>query len=462
MLLFAYPSLTVLACLQEAGSHGHRGSAKHSHAPAQVLAEPPAGPTSPEHHQLPRQQGLHQTPAATTATTSPMPAHTSGGSPATDLQTAPPAGLLAGLLPADTQHKSRRHTDSNTPGVAPAGQHSNGAASPASRRHAAVAPQPSTTSTVSVGSAVLAAMVRSLSWQSSGNASRTSSGGSGKLHNSDSHAVAVAAKGGPLGEGVLTTSPRAADLPPGPFAGGPEPSATTSAAGPVVGGPTATGSDLHGPAAEMLSTTGNTTSSNTQGSAQLHLPSADMSYLAQDRALIASLSEKARCETCSTTDTTDTEARRAAVGSAMPAHDIAPGTEDSIGQDAGFRGATGGVAAGGREGVVLGAAGARGLEMGHMREQLLQRAAELEAEAATHSAAAAEAARIAAASTDEAAELEVQLRSDVTVKHRRLLEQHEVSHEMIMWCTCVGQTIIVSNIGLSGCSLYSVAPVTGG
>lgn len=432
--VFVNPSFILDICLQEGC---HRGSVKYPPAPAQALAEPPAGPTSPEHHQPPRHQGLPNAPAVTTATTSPMPAHTNSGSPATDLHTAPPPGPPA--RPSDAQQKNHRHPDNNstTPAAVPAGQHSKGAASPATRSHAGVAPQPSRTSTVSVGSAVLAAMVRSLSWKSSGNASRTSSGGSGKQHNSDSHAVAVGGKGGPLGEGVLTTSPRAADLPPGPFAGDPEPTATTSAARAVVGDPTATGSDLHGPAAEMLSTTGDTASSSSstrhiQDQAQLHLPSADMSYLAQDRALIASLSEQALCESCSTTATTDTEARRTAEGSVMPAHDTAARTEGSAGQAAGFRGAPGGEAAGAREGIVLGAAGARGLEMSHRREQLLQRAAELETEAATHSAAAAEAARIAAASAEEAAELEVRLRSDVTVKRSRLLEQHEVGHEMMI------------------------------
>jgi len=49
--------------------------------------------------------------------------------------------------------------------------------------------------------------------------------------------------------------------------------------------------------------------------------------------------------------------RSTAAGSAMPAHDPAAGTEDSIGQDAWFGGATGGAAAGDREGVVLGQQG---------------------------------------------------------------------------------------------------------
>jgi hypothetical protein len=62
----------------------------------------------------------------------------------------------------------------------------------------------------------------------------------------------------------------------------------------------------------------------------------------------------------------------------------------------------------------------------HEQEQLVARANDLELEQRQHEAAAAEAARIAAAAASRAAELEREIRVEITERRTLLLQQEEV------------------------------------
>jgi hypothetical protein len=178
-----------------------------------------------------------------------------------------------------------------------------------------------------------------------------------------------------------------------------------------------------------------------------------MTYLAQDRALIESLSEQVLCGTCSSSGTTcDTGAAAAtAAAPAAASADAAAAVQDrsltaltgGTTDSAGIKGllATTTAAEGGHNGVLgskglgssvgQGTSGFGASQLGHSRQQLLTRAAELDAESAQHAAAAQEAGRMAAAYAVEGSECEVSLKSEVVVERRRLQERLEVG-------TCMG------------------------
>lgn len=72
-------------------------------------------------------------------------------------------------------------------------------------------------------------------------------------------------------------------------------------------------------------------------------------------------------------------------------------------------------------------------ERGHRRQQLLLRAGELDAEAAAHTAAAAEAARMAEAYAAEGSQVEVVMSREVTQKRHSLLARQEVGAGHCCW-----------------------------
>jgi hypothetical protein len=200
-----------------------------------------------------------------------------------------------------------------------------------------------------------------------------------------------------------------------------------------------------------------------------------MRYLAQDRALIDSLSEDSMCDMCETTTTQDaavcttgsssgsklpapataaaTAGLLGAAGVAAPNDEVTADTNDTTRTKGRFTvterrsidftalpaaadGAVGTnqgdsqiraadmlhLGAGRLHGSTAKAASERGLR----RQQLLLRAAELDSEAASHAAAAAEAGRMAEVYDAESAEVEGVLRVEVTQERRKLLTRQEV------------------------------------
>lgn len=383
-------------------------------------------------------------------------------------------------------------------------------------------PQPASTSTMSVGSAVLAAMMRGLSWKSSGNlsgpgtASHLSRGGSG--HSSGAHEAECASRASSslLGAGrVSRAGSGASSRSPGSRKGSGTATATAAAvlAGvplgegkegdtiPPAGVPDTTVPSGHIDGADIASmlrsrvglangataAVGDFTQLPTAGAAAAapgELPSissADMRYLAHDRALIDSLSEDSMCGMCGTTTTQDaaacttgsssgsklpppataaaTAGLLGAAGVAAPNDEVTADTNDSSTRTKGrftvterrsidytalpaADGAVGSnqgnshirpadmqhLGAGRLHGSTVKAASERGLR----QQQLLLRAAELDSEAASHAAAAAEAGRMAEVYVAESAEVEVVLRVEVTQERRKLLSRQEVRKRIMV------------------------------
>lgn len=380
-------------------------------------------------------------------------------------------------------------------------------------------PQPANTSTMSVGSAVLAAMMRGLSWKSSGNlsgpgtASHLSRGGSG--HSSGDYEVERASRASSsiLGAGrVSRAGSGASSRSPGSRKGSGTATAAAVPAGvplgegkegdtiPPAGVPDTTVPSGHIDGADIASmlrsrvglangataAVGDFTQLPTAGAAAAapgELPSissADMRYLAHDRALIDSLSEDSMCDMCETTTTQDaaacttgsssgsklpppataaaTAGLLGAAGVAAPNDEVTADTNDSSTRTKGrftvterrsieytalpaADGAVGSnqgnshirpadmlhLGAGRLHGSTVKAASERGLR----RQQLLLRAEELDSEAASHAAAAAEAGRMAEVYVAESAEVEGVLRVEVTQERRKLLSRQEVSGTVV-------------------------------
>jgi hypothetical protein len=176
-----------------------------------------------------------------------------------------------------------------------------------------------------------------------------------------------------------------------------------------------------------------------------------MRYLAHDQALIQSLSNKNLYDTNEENVTSDSydcsagappaaaaaggDSRGAVTGEGVDAFaaSAAAGSLSSLsggGAGTGHMHATDGLPHIGigssiMRGHAAGSAAAAS-ERAHKRQQLLQRAAELDTEAAAHSAATVEAGRMAEGFGAEGSQWEAKLRVEVTEEKTRLVERHQV------------------------------------